>query len=119
MTEAELCSLSKKLGDEWKDMTKQTLNKLTSDFIDMYTDQDVDFWPKLPPTKQVHGTRPLFGPSWTAQGTGGKTLQGKIKKVQVVIQSDRMCRVRFVVHANGWKKPTPAVDADRIRHVWD
>ena len=27
VTEAELCSLSKKLGDEWKDMTKQTLNK--------------------------------------------------------------------------------------------
>ena len=116
VTEDELCSLSKKLGDGWKELAERTLDELTPNFIDKYTGKDVDFLPKLPTGKQVHGNGSLVGPTWKTPG--GKTLQGKIEKGKVVVQSDRICKARFVVHANGWKKPTPNIDAEGIRCVW-
>jgi len=117
VTETELFSLSKKLGEEWKELAEHTLDELTPNFIDKYMNKDVDFLPKIPTGKMIAKNAPLIGPHWSTPG--GKTLQGKVKKVKVVVQSDRICKARFVIHANGWKKPTPNLEADAIRNVWD
>ena len=117
MTENELCSLSKKLGDEWKELAEHTLDNLTPNFIDKYVGKDVDFLPKIPTGKMIAKNAPLIGPHWHTPGQ--KTIQGKIKKVKVGVQSDRICKARFVINANEWKKPTPNLEAEAIRNVWD
>lgn len=114
MTETELCNLSKKLGDEWKELAEHTLDELTPNFIDKYMDKDVDYYPSASISSKL-------GNLWNIPliSSSAKTLQGKIKKVRVVVQSDRICTVRFVIHANGWKKPTPNIVTEGIRNVWD
>jgi hypothetical protein len=114
VTETELCSLSKKLGDEWKELAEHTLDDLVPNFIDKYMDRDVDYYPptSISPATSTQWNIPLISP-------GAKPLQGKIKKVRIVVQEDRLCNARFVIHTNGWKKPTPNIVAEGIRCVWD
>ena len=111
VTEDELCSLSKKLGDEWKELAEHTLDELTPNFIDKYMNRDVDYYPSVTVNSTTWKNAPLISP-------GAKPLQGQIEKVKVVVQSDRICKARFVIRANGWKKPTPNIDAEGIRNVW-
>lgn len=113
VTENELCSLSKKFGDEWKELAEHILDELTPNFIDKYVGKDVDFdyYPAVTVNSITRKNAPLISP-------GAKPLQGQIEKVKVVVQSDRICKARFVIRANGWKKPTPNIDAEGIRNVW-
>lgn len=111
MTESELCSLSKKFGDEWKELAEHTLEELTPNFVDKYMNKDVDYYPSVTVNTTTWKNAPLISP-------GAKSLQGKIKKIKIIVQSDRICKARFVIHAKGWKRPTPNIDAEGIRHVW-
>lgn len=111
VTEDELCNLSKKLGDEWKELAEHTLDELTPNFIDKYMNKDVDYFPSVSVNSMTGKNAPLISPT-------GKTLQGKIKKVKIVVQEDRICKARFFIHTKGWKRPTPNIEADGIRCVW-
>jgi hypothetical protein len=113
MAELELCNFSKKHGEEWKELAEHTLDELTPNFIDKYIDKDVDYYPAARISSKL-------GNLWNIPliSSGTKTLQGKIKKVRVVVQSDRVCTLRFLIHANDWKKPTPNIVAEGIRCIW-
>ena len=112
-TEAQLCKFSEKHGKKWEKLAEKTLNKLAPSFVDKYMNREVDYYPpsSISSPSATQWNIPLISP-------GAKTLQGKVVKVSLVVQTDKKCQAKFLIHANGWKKPTPNIYAEGIKNVW-